>query len=158
MRLTTKGRFAVTAMIDLAMRHGNGPVTLAGISDRQQISLSYLEQLFGKLRRHGLVESVRGPGGGYNLAKPSDRITVAEIILAVDEPLDATRCGGMANCQDEQRCMTHDLWTSLNERIYEYLSSVSLKDMVDRQKPSNVSTLEDRRIRRDRPAPTIASA
>lgn len=158
MRLTTKGRFAVTAMIDLAMRHGNGPVTLAGISDRQQISLSYLEQLFGKLRRHGLVESVRGPGGGYNLAKPSDRITVAEIILAVDEPLDATRCGGMANCQDEQRCMTHDLWTSLNERIYEYLSSVSLKDMVDRQKPSNVSTLEDRRLRRDRPAPTIASA
>ncbi len=158
MRLTTKGRFAVTAMIDLAMRHGHGPVTLAGISDRQQISLSYLEQLFGKLRRHGLVESVRGPGGGYNLAKPTDRITVAEIILAVDEPLDATRCGGMANCQDEQRCMTHDLWTSLNERIYEYLSSVSLKDMVDRQKPSNVSTLEDRRIRRDRPAPTIASA
>lgn len=158
MRLTTKGRFAVTAMIDLAMRHGNGPVTLAGISDRQQISLSYLEQLFGKLRRHGLVESVRGPGGGYNLAKPTERITVAEIILAVDEPLDATRCGGMANCQDEQRCMTHDLWTSLNERIYEYLTSVTLKDMVDRQKPSNVSTLEDRRIRRDRPTPNLASA
>jgi len=158
MRLTTKGRFAVTAMIDLAMRHGNGPVTLAGISDRQQISLSYLEQLFGKLRRHGLVESVRGPGGGYNLAKPTERITVAEIILAVDEPLDATRCGGMANCQDEQRCMTHDLWTSLNERIYEYLTSVTLKDMVDKQKPSNVSTLEDRRIRRDRPTPNLASA
>jgi len=158
MRLTTKGRFAVTAMIDLAMRHGNGPVTLAGISDRQQISLSYLEQLFGKLRRHGLVESVRGPGGGYNLAKPTERITVAEIILAVDEPLDATRCGGMANCQDEQRCMTHDLWTSLNERIYEYLTSVTLKDMVDRQKPSNVSTLEDRRIRRDRPTPNLVSA
>lgn len=158
MRLTTKGRFAVTAMIDLALRHGNGPVTLAGISDRQQISLSYLEQLFGKLRRHGLVESVRGPGGGYNLAKPTERITVAEIILAVDEPLDATRCGGMANCQDEQRCMTHDLWTSLNERIYEYLTSVTLKDMVDKQKPSNVSTLEDRRIRRDRPTPNLASA
>jgi Rrf2 family iron-sulfur cluster assembly transcriptional regulator len=158
MRLTTKGRFAVTAMIDLALRHGNGPVTLAGISDRQQISLSYLEQLFGKLRRHGLVESVRGPGGGYNLAKPTERITVAEIILAVDEPLDATRCGGMANCQDEQRCMTHDLWTSLNERIYEYLTSVTLKDMVDKQKPSNVSTLEDRRIRRERPTPNLASA
>lgn len=157
MRLTTKGRFAVTAMIDLAMRHGGGPVTLAGISDRQQISLSYLEQLFGKLRRHGLVESVRGPGGGYNLAKATDRITVAEIILAVDEPLDATRCGGMQNCQDEQRCMTHDLWTSLNERIYEYLSSVSLKDMVDRQKPSNVATLDDRRIRRDRGTTTLAS-
>ncbi len=158
MRLTTKGRFAVTAMIDLAMRHGNGPVTLAGISDRQQISLSYLEQLFGKLRRHGLVESVRGPGGGYNLAKPTDKITVAEIILAVDEPLDATRCGGMANCQDEQRCITHDLWTSLNERIYEYLTSVTLKDMVDKQKPSNVSTLEDRRIRRERTTPTVVSA
>ncbi len=158
MRLTTKGRFAVTAMIDLAMRHGNGPVTLAGISDRQQISLSYLEQLFGKLRRHGLVESVRGPGGGYNLAKPTDKITVAEIILAVDEPLDATRCGGMANCQDEQRCITHDLWTSLNERIYDYLTSVTLKDMVDKQKPSNVSTLEDRRIRRERTTPTVVSA
>lgn len=149
MRLTTKGRFAVTAMIDLAMRHGGGPVTLAGISDRQKISLSYLEQLFGKLRRHGLVESVRGPGGGYNLARPMDQLTIADIIIAVDEPLDATRCGGLANCQDEQRCMTHDLWVSLNEKIYEYLSSVTLKDMVDRQKPSNVATLDDRRPRRN---------
>ncbi|HET9702260.1 MAG TPA: Fe-S cluster assembly transcriptional regulator IscR [Burkholderiales bacterium] len=149
MRLTTKGRFAVTAMIDLAMRHGGGPVTLAGISDRQKISLSYLEQLFGKLRRHGLVESVRGPGGGYNLARPMDQLTIADIIVAVDEPLDATRCGGLANCQDEQRCMTHDLWVSLNEKIYEYLSSVTLKDMVDRQKPSNVATLDDRRPRRN---------
>ncbi|HSD60312.1 MAG TPA: Fe-S cluster assembly transcriptional regulator IscR [Burkholderiales bacterium] len=152
MRLTTKGRFAVTAMIDLAMRHGGGPVTLAGISDRQKISLSYLEQLFGKLRRHGLVESVRGPGGGYNLARPMDQLTIADIIIAVDEPLDATRCGGLANCQDEQRCMTHDLWVSLNERIYEYLSSVSLKEMVDRQKPSNVATLDDRRPRRNVPS------
>ena len=149
MRLTTKGRFAVTAMIDLAMRHGGGPVTLAGISDRQKISLSYLEQLFGKLRRHGLVESVRGPGGGYNLARPMDQLTIADIIIAVDEPLDATRCGGLANCQDEQRCMTHDLWVSLNEKIYEYLSSVTLKEMVDRQKPSNVATLDDRRPRRN---------
>jgi len=152
MRLTTKGRFAVTAMIDLAMRHGGGPVTLAGISDRQKISLSYLEQLFGKLRRHGLVESVRGPGGGYNLARPMDQLTIADIIIAVDEPLDATRCGGLANCQDEQRCMTHDLWVSLNERIYEYLSSVTLKEMVDRQKPSNVATLDDRRPRRTVPS------
>jgi Rrf2 family iron-sulfur cluster assembly transcriptional regulator len=136
-------------MIDLAMRHGGGPVTLAGISDRQKISLSYLEQLFGKLRRHGLVESVRGPGGGYNLARPMDQLTIADIIIAVDEPLDATRCGGLANCQDEQRCMTHDLWVSLNEKIYEYLSSVTLKDMVDRQKPSNVATLDDRRPRRN---------
>jgi Rrf2 family transcriptional regulator, iron-sulfur cluster assembly transcription factor len=158
MRLTTKGRFAVTAMIDLGLRHGNGPVTLAGISDRQKISLSYLEQLFGKLRRHGLVESVRGPGGGYNLAKPLDQVSVADIIIAVDEPLDATRCGGLANCQDEERCMTHDLWMSLNEKIYEFLSSVTLKEMVERQTPSNIATLEDRRIRRDRSAPTALSA
>jgi Rrf2 family iron-sulfur cluster assembly transcriptional regulator len=156
MRLTTKGRFAVTAMIDLAMRHGGGPVTLAGISERQKISLSYLEQLFGKLRRHGLVESVRGPGGGYNLARPMEQLTIADIIIAVDEPLDATRCGGLANCQDEQRCMTHDLWVSLNEKIYEYLSSVTLKEMVDRQKPANVTTLEDRRPRRS--TPTALSA
>lgn len=158
MRLTTKGRFAVTAMIDLGQRHGNGPVTLAGISDRQKISLSYLEQLFGKLRRHGLVESVRGPGGGYNLARSTEQITIAEIITAVDEPLDATRCGGLANCQDQERCMTHELWTSLNEKIYEYLSSVTLKEMVDRQKPENVATLEDRRFRRERTAPTALSA
>jgi Rrf2 family transcriptional regulator, iron-sulfur cluster assembly transcription factor len=158
MRLTTKGRFAVTAMIDLGLRHGNGPVTLAGISDRQKISLSYLEQLFGKLRRHGLVESVRGPGGGYNLAKALDQVSVADIIIAVDEPLDATRCGGLANCQDEERCMTHDLWMSLNEKIYEFLSSVTLKEMVERQKPTHIATLEDRRIRRDRSAPTALSA
>ena len=101
MRLTTKGRFAVTAMIDLASRQTEGPVTLAGIADRQKISLSYLEQLFGKLRRHKLVTSVRGPGGGYRLARDMSRITVADIIVAVDEPLDATQCGGKQNCQDE---------------------------------------------------------
>ncbi len=109
MRLTTKGRFAVTAMIDLALRQHEGPVTLAGISERQKISLSYLEQLFGKLRRHGLVGSVRGPGGGYTLAKAMGEVSVADIIVAVDEPLDATQCGGKENCQDEHRCMTHDL-------------------------------------------------
>ena len=104
MRLTTKGRFAVTAMIDLGMRHGEGPVTLAGISDRQKISLSYLEQLFGKLRRHALVDSVRGPGGGYCLAKSMDEVSVADIIRAVDEPIDATQCGGRGNCRaDEQQ-------------------------------------------------------
>jgi Rrf2 family iron-sulfur cluster assembly transcriptional regulator len=99
MRLTTKGRFAVTAMIDLAMRQSNGPVTLAGISQRQDISLSYLEQLFGKLRRHQIVESVRGPGGGYSLARLAEKVTVADIIIAVDEPIDATQCGGKENCQ-----------------------------------------------------------
>ena len=109
MRLTTKGRFAVTAMMDLALRDSSGPVTLAAISSRQKISLSYLEQLFGKLRRHELVDSVRGPGGGYRLARDTAQITVAEIILAVDEPIDATQCGGKENCHDEQKCLTHDL-------------------------------------------------
>lgn len=133
MRLTTKGRFAVTAMIDLALRSGEGPVTLAGISERQKISLSYLEQLFGKLRRHELVGSVRGPGGGYCLARPGNQITVADIVRAVDEPLDATQCGGHENCRDEERCMTHDLWTTLNAKMYEYLSSVTLADLVEKQ-------------------------
>jgi Rrf2 family iron-sulfur cluster assembly transcriptional regulator len=133
MRLTTKGRFAVTAMLDLALRHGKGPVTLAGISERQDISLSYLEQLFGKLRRHHLVDSVRGPGGGYTLAKPLDTVSVADIIRAVDEPVDATQCGGKENCHEEHRCMTHDLWTSLNKKIYEYLDSVTLAELVAKQ-------------------------
>jgi len=131
MRLTTKGRFAVTAMMDLAMHHGDGPVTLAEISGRQKISLSYLEQLFGKLRRHQLVASVRGPGGGYCLAKETGDVTVAEIILAVDEPIDATQCGGKENCRDEQKCLTHDLWAALNQRIFDYLESVTLRQLVE---------------------------
>ena len=126
MRLTTKGRFAVTAMIDVALRQHAGPVTLAGIADRQNISLSYLEQLFGKLRRNHLVASTRGPGGGYTLAKPLAAVSVADIISAVDEPLDATSCGGRGNCHDDHPCMTHDLWMSLNARMHEYLSSVNL--------------------------------
>lgn len=139
MRLTTKGRFAVTAMIDLALRQGNGPVTLSGISQRQAISLSYLEQLFGKLRRHAIVESIRGPGGGYSLARPAKEVTVADIIIAVDEPLDATQCGGKENCHGSDtasgiRCMTHDLWTTLNSKMVDYLDSVSLQDLVDQQK------------------------
>ena len=134
MRLTTKGRFAVTAMIDLGLRQSAGPVTLAASSQRQQISLSYLEQLFGKLRRHQLVESTRGPGGGYTLAKSLEDITVAEIITSVDEPIDATQCGGKENCLGEgTRCMTHDLWASLNGKMFEFLSSISLKKLVDDQ-------------------------
>jgi Rrf2 family iron-sulfur cluster assembly transcriptional regulator len=133
MRLTTKGRFAVTAMLDLALNGGAGPVTLAGISQRQSISLSYLEQLFGKLRRHTLVESVRGPGGGYTLAREPDKLSVAEIVTAVDEPLDATQCGGKENCKEERRCMTHDLWATLNDKMYEYLDSVKLADLVAQQ-------------------------
>lgn len=134
MRLTTKGRFAVTAMLDLAMHDGTGPVTLAGISRRQKISLSYLEQLFGRLRRHALVDSVRGPGGGYTLARDLGTVSVADIITAVDEPLDATQCGGLENCQDEHRCMTHDLWAKLNEKVYEYLDSVKLSDLLAQQR------------------------
>ncbi|MBZ0106843.1 MAG: Fe-S cluster assembly transcriptional regulator IscR [Sulfuricella denitrificans] len=146
MRLTTKGRFAVTAMIDLAMRHGEGPVTLAGISDRQRISLSYLEQLFGKLRRHGLVDSVRGPGGGYCLAKELEGISVADIIQAVDEPIDATKCGGMGNCHDDLPCMTHDLWTNLNVKIFDYLQSVNLAQLVASQHGHKHSTQLDKRF------------
>ena len=147
MRLTTKGRFAVTAMVDLALRDSGGPVTLAEISSRQKISLSYLEQLFGKLRRRALVDSVRGPGGGYRLGKDTARISVAEIILAVDEPIDATQCGGKENCHDDQKCITHDLWATLNERIFSYLESVTLRQLVDNQraKESGVNTVRDMR-------------
>ncbi len=143
MRLTTKGRFAVTAMVDLAMRHARGPVTLAAISERQHISLSYLEQLFGKLRRHQLVSSVRGPGGGYNLARPAHEVSVADIVSAVDEPLDATQCGGKENCHDDRRCMTHDLWATLNAKMHEYLSSVTLGDLVAHQSGKPVAVLRD---------------
>jgi Rrf2 family iron-sulfur cluster assembly transcriptional regulator len=134
MKLTTKGRFAVTAMIDLGLHHGSGPVTLAEISGRQKISLSYLEQLFGKLRRNHLVESVRGPGGGYHLARDMGEVSVADIILAVDEPIDATQCSGKEDCRDGEKCLTHDLWAALNERIFDYLGSVSLRQLVDTQK------------------------
>jgi Rrf2 family transcriptional regulator, iron-sulfur cluster assembly transcription factor len=144
MRLTTKGRFAVTAMIDLALRESTGPVALAAISARQQTSLSYLEQLFGKLRRHELVESTRGPGGGYSLGRKSADITVADIIVAVDEPIDATGCSGRENCmgEDTGRCMTHDLWASLNAKMIEYLNSISLKKLVDEQLAKGVSVQE----------------
>ena len=149
MRLTTKGRFAVTAMIDLALREDGGPVTLAGIADRQNISLSYLEQLFGKLRRHGLVSSVRGPGGGYCMAKALTEVTVADIIVAVDEPLDATQCGGKQNCHDEHRCMTHDLWTNLNRRMYDYLDSVTVASLVEQQhaREAKIAVVKDQRAR-----------
>ena len=154
MRLTTKGRFAVTALIDLALRGSEGPVTLAGISDRQKISLSYLEQLFGKLRRCNLVDSVRGPGGGYCLARSVHEITVADIVRAVDESFDATQCGGRENCRDEDRCMTHELWSTLNFKMYEYLTSVRLSDLVDKQLNKvggEVSVIKD--VRRIGPSP-----
>jgi Rrf2 family iron-sulfur cluster assembly transcriptional regulator len=163
MRLTTKGRFAVTAMIDLALRQHQGPVTLAGIAERQKISLSYLEQLFGKLRRHQLVASVRGPGGGYCLAKGMETVSVADIIRAVDEPLDATSCGGKRDCHgDDAPCMTHNLWTSLNERMYDYLSSVHLSQLVheQRSRPECAISAEPRgsSARRPRRIAVVATA
>lgn len=165
MRLTTKGRFAVTAMIDLALRQHGGPVTLAGISERQKISLSYLEQLFGRLRRHTLVESVRGPGGGYCLAKSAEAISVADIIYAVDEPLDATMCGGRGDCHGtEQPCMTHQLWSSLTEKMLEYLSAVSLAELVEQQRPAGfVTSLQDKRpprrvVRRNTESSPVSAA
>ncbi len=149
MRLTTKGRFAVTAMLDLALNEVDRPVTLAGISERQEISLSYLEQLFSRLRRNGLVKSVRGPGGGYRIAKNHNEISVSDIISAVDELIDATQCGGSENCQEERRCMTHALWASLNVKILEYLSGVSLADLVASQREGKQIVIPETK-RRDR--------
>ena len=140
MKLTTKGRFAVTAMLDLALHNATGPVALASISERQKISLSYLEQLFGKLRRRELVESVRGPGGGYNLARDAASVSIADIIRAVEEPLDSTQCGGRENCHgNNQRCMTHDLWEELNSTVYGFLSGVMLSQLVERQRTRAVA-------------------
>jgi Rrf2 family transcriptional regulator, iron-sulfur cluster assembly transcription factor len=147
MRLTTKGRFAVTAMIDVAMHGTKGPVTLAAVSERQKISLSYLEQLFGRLRRHGLVNSVRGPGGGYHLARGADAMSVADIIVAVDEPIDATKCGGKESCQDDgQRCMTHELWANLNAHVFAYLRSVTIAQLVAAQQKPDVTVMQDHRV------------
>lgn len=132
MRLTTKGRYAVTAMLDLALHYDNGPITLADISQRQGISLSYLEQLFSKLRKNELVDSTRGPGGGYRLSRNADEIAVAQVITAVDEKVESTRCGGLANCHDGNPCLTHDLWTELSEQIHGFLMSISLGQLVEK--------------------------
>jgi Rrf2 family iron-sulfur cluster assembly transcriptional regulator len=133
-------------MVDLALRDGQGPVTLAEISERQKISLSYLEQLFGKLRRRALVNSTRGPGGGYQLAKAMDMVSVADIIVAVDEPIDATSCGGLENCKDDTKCLTHDLWTALNERIFEYLRGVTLGELVAQQRAQAAEAGQDAKV------------
>lgn len=147
MRLTTKGRFAVTAMLDLALHADRGPVSLAAISARQKISLSYLEQLFGKLRRRELVESVRGPGGGYNLARDAAEVSIADIVRAVEEPIDSTQCGGRENCHDNQRCMTHDLWVELNTTVYDFLEGVKLSNLVERQRTKPVSMVRSGKAR-----------
>ena len=144
MKLTTKGRYAVTAMLDLALHGDSGPVSLAEISNRQEISLSYLEQLFSKLRRNGLVTSTRGPGGGYSVARELHQVAVSEIICAVNESVDATQCGGKENCHSHGRCLTHDLWEGLSAQIEEFLSSVSLQDMIDRQRVQSTSLRQDK--------------
>lgn len=143
MRLTTKGRYAVTAILDLALHCGQGPVSLADISSRQGISLSYLEQLFAKLRRVNLVRSVRGPGGGYYLGATLEDISVAQVVDAVSESLDATRCEGKGNCQDGQVCLTHHLWQDLSEQIHQFLSDITLADLVERRDIQVVSCRQD---------------
>ena len=143
MRLTTKGRYAVTAMLDLAFHNGEGPITLADIAQRQGISLSYLEQLFSRLRKQSLVNSIRGPGGGYVLARGVEEIYVAEVISAVDEHVDSTRCGGAHNCQDNERCLTHDLWHDLSDQIYAYLNKISLHDLMAQRGAKKVAERQD---------------
>jgi len=139
MRLTTKGRYAVTAMLDLALHAQRGPVSLADISKRQGISLSYLEQLFAKLRQNSLVSSVRGPGGGYRLSRGAAELYVAQIIDAVNESIDTTNCGGEGSCQEGEVCLTHYLWCDLSEQIHDFLSGISLQSLVDRQDVQTVA-------------------
>ena len=143
MKLTSKGRYAVTAMLDVAIHAETGPVSLADISERQGISLSYLEQLFSRLRKHGLVNSIRGPGGGYRLGKCSTQIYVADVISAVDESINATRCGGKADCQSGNQCLTHSLWTDLSNRIEEFLQGISLAELVEQRNVKMVSERQD---------------
>lgn len=143
MRLTTKGRYAVTAMLDLAMHMQEGPTSLADISKRQEISLSYLEQLFSKLRQSELVTSVRGPGGGYRLSRPAELIFVAQIIDAVNESIDATNCGGSGNCQNGKVCLTHHLWKDLSEQIHQFLNSISLAALMERHDVREVCSRQD---------------
>jgi Rrf2 family transcriptional regulator, iron-sulfur cluster assembly transcription factor len=145
MRLTTKGRYAVTAMLDLALHGSEGPVSLADISGRQDISLSYLEQLFAKLRRNDLVTSVRGPGGGYRLSRKMGDIFVAQIVDAVNEAVDATGCGGTSNCQQGEVCLTHHLWCDLSDQIHNFLSQISLANLVERREVQHISARQDAR-------------
>ncbi len=145
MRLTTKGRYAVTAMLDLALHKSQGPISLSDISSRQAISLSYLEQLFSKLRRSELVSSVRGPGGGYELKRGSDEIYIAQIIDAVDESVDTTKCQGAGDCQGGETCLTHYLWEDLSEQIHAFLESISLADLVAKNEVKKIADNQDRR-------------
>ena len=151
MRLTSKGRYAVTAMLDLALHHDRGPVALADIAARQGISLSYLEQLFSRLRKRGLVDSTRGPGGGYRLGLEPDAIIVSDVIGAVDENVDTTLCHGKENCQDDERCLTHDLWMDLSRQIQEFLGGIDLAQLVERRRVREVARRQqDVAIRHER--------
>lgn len=143
MRLTTKGRYAVTAMLDLAFHSQVKPVTLVEIANRQTISLSYLEQLFARLRRAGMVKGVRGPGGGYTLCGDAGDINIADIIAAVDEKVDSTKCGGEANCQKQQACLTHDLWMGLSDQIREYLKGITLGELLDKHHVKEVARRQE---------------
>jgi len=143
-RLTTKGRYAVTAMLDLAFHGQNKPVTLTDIATRQTISLSYLEQLFARLRKAGMVKGVRGPGGGYRLSRDASEINIAEIIAAVDEQVDSTKCGGKGDCQNNQPCLTHDLWMGLSAQIRDYLQGISLGSLLEREFINEVARRQDR--------------
>ena len=143
MKMTSKCRYAVTAMLDLALHDKEGPVSLSDISNRQDISLTYLEQIFSKLRRHELIESARGPGGGYRLALNADDISIAKIAFSVDEPIDITRCGGKQNCQGDVRCLTHDLWMELNRHVSDFLIGITLGDLVQRSNVIQVSERQD---------------
>ncbi|MBN2866511.1 MAG: Fe-S cluster assembly transcription factor [Thiotrichales bacterium] len=140
MKLTSKGRYAVTAMIDIALNQNKGPITLSLISERQGISLSYLEQLFAKLKRAELVSSARGPGGGYRLSRPANEVTVSQIIHAVDEVIDARKCGGKANCHKGDECLSHELWTDLSDLIDTFLKSITLQTLID-QKHANLKEI-----------------
>ncbi|MDE2089745.1 MAG: Rrf2 family transcriptional regulator [Gammaproteobacteria bacterium] len=146
MKLTTKGRYAVTAMLDLAIHYHDGPVSLADIAQRQCISLSYLEQLFTRLRKQGLVRSTRGPGGGYTLGRAPSEIAIADVVTAVNEKTDSTRCGGSLNCQNDQRCLTHTLWEALSLRIHEFLSRISLAELMAREDIMKVAMRQDRTL------------
>ena len=157
MRLTTKGRYAVTAMLDLALHVEKGPISLADISQRQGISLSYLEQLFAKLRRNGLVNSVRGPGGGYRLSRPSIEICIADVVDAVSEKVDTTRCGGSGGCQDGDECLTHHLWQDLSNQIHDFLSDISLAQLVSKREIQAVAERQDQKQRQEHKENIIAS-
>ena len=145
MRLTTKGRYAVTAMLDLALHQGQRPVTLQDIAMNQEISLSYLEQLFARLRQGGLVRGTRGPGGGYRLAKDASAVSIAGIITAVDEKADLTRCGGKSDCQQGEECLTHELWAELSEKIYQFLDDISLADLIQRPRVREVAERQNKK-------------